>query len=251
MQYERKIKKVMDKGCWFKNLSDENDMKTSWRVDLTDHWKGARPIQTKVKGYEYLSTLTVPNTAGSGLLRALARIEPGLTRGTGFAIKLIEGGGTPLFLSFISDSQEKLCPRSDCMVCAEHDMKGSSKCRVKSIVYIAKCLDCEKSLQQHIPETNVEENDILDDLFARTFNIFTGQATDEILYSVPKATEQQIYVGETSRTLYERSLEHLSGALRLEPSNFMVKHWVKYHFDDDAPPRFKFSVYKKRPDALV
>ena len=148
MQFERKIKKVMDKGNWFQNLSDEVEMKQLWRQSLTDSWKGARSVQTKVSGYEYLSTLNIPNTAGSELFRAMARVEPGLTRQTGFAIKLVESGCTPLFLSFQVNEQDTVCPREDCIVCSEHDGKGSSKCRVKSVIYTAECLDCKKIIKQ-------------------------------------------------------------------------------------------------------
>ena len=80
-----------------------------------------------------------------------------------------------------------------------------------------------------------------------TFDLFTDElhTLSDMRPAVP-----QIYVGETSRTLYERSYEHVSGALRLDKSNFIVKHWLNYHFKNDVPPRFKFRVHKMRPDAL-
>ena len=252
MQYERKIKKVMARGSWFQSISDDEEVKLRWRDDLTSNWKGARPLQTRVKGFEYISTLTVPSTEGSELLIRLARAEPGLTRLTGFAIKLVEAGGTPLFLSFKNDKSKSKCPRIDCIVCAEHNATGASRCMVKSVVYLGECLDCKKTMDT---ECNFEGDDlekqykydIIDDLFPVTFDLFA----DELSACMPLYPDApQIYVGETSRTLYERSHEHVSGALRLDKSNFIVKHWLNYHFKSDVPPRFKFSVHKQRPDAL-
>ena len=59
-----------------------------------------------------------------------------------------------------------------------------------------------------------------------------------------------MYIGETSRSLFERSTEHLDDLLRLNEKSVMLKHWVNFHGDLDQCPRFRFKVVRKFRDAL-
>ena len=93
------------------------------------------------------------------------------------------------------------------------------------MIYIAECLECKKLLKERSQEriilrTDFGTEDIIDDLFSVTFDLFTES------YGLVKkeADAPQVYVGETSSTLYKRSLEHYSGALRMDRSNFILKH---------------------------
>ena len=58
------------------------------------------------------------------------------------------------------------------------------------------------------------------------------------------------YIGETYRSLYERSIEHVQALKRFDPRSFMVKHWAKVHFNDNSAPEFQFKVIKKHNDPL-
>ena len=59
-----------------------------------------------------------------------------------------------------------------------------------------------------------------------------------------------VYIGESSRTLAERSLEHTNGAKNLDPDNFVVKHWILHHSDLNEPPKIRFRPIKTLKDAL-
>ena len=59
------------------------------------------------------------------------------------------------------------------------------------------------------------------------------------------------YIGETSRTLAERSVEHVSAASKLDADNFIVKHWVSQHRDSIKPPRIRFAVKKSFQDPMT
>ena len=59
-----------------------------------------------------------------------------------------------------------------------------------------------------------------------------------------------IYVGETSRTLAERSSEHIAMLKNVDPKSFMVKHWALAHAGMDSQPSFKFEVVRKHKDSL-
>ena len=59
-----------------------------------------------------------------------------------------------------------------------------------------------------------------------------------------------MYVGESSRTLAERAIEHVRGARALDRDNFITKHWVIQHPSLERPPRVKFKPIKTYKDAL-
>ena len=58
------------------------------------------------------------------------------------------------------------------------------------------------------------------------------------------------YVGETSRTLAERSSEHTTLLNNFDPKSFMVKHWAQSHGELNEAPLFKFEVVKQHKDSL-
>ena len=60
-----------------------------------------------------------------------------------------------------------------------------------------------------------------------------------------------IYVGETSRTLVERVIEHVEGAEDLGVDNFITKHWATKHDQLVKRPRVSFKVLKHYKDALT
>ena len=58
------------------------------------------------------------------------------------------------------------------------------------------------------------------------------------------------YIGESSRTLYERVGEHRAALRRWDESSFMFKHWALKHPNLDTPPEFKFKVLRKHDGPL-
>ena len=59
------------------------------------------------------------------------------------------------------------------------------------------------------------------------------------------------YVGETSRTLVERVIEHVEGAEDLNVDSFITKHWATKHDQLVKRPRVSFKVLKHCKDALT
>jgi len=51
-----------------------------------------------------------------------------------------------------------------------------------------------------------------------------------------------VYIGKTSRCLYEWSKEHVCGVFQMEESNFIIKNWALEHEELNEPPAMKFSV---------
>ena len=57
-------------------------------------------------------------------------------------------------------------------------------------------------------------------------------------------------MGESYRTLYERSLEHLQDLNRFDQKSHIMKHWALCHPESDSPPNFRFKVVRKHNDPL-
>ena len=62
--------------------------------------------------------------------------------------------------------------------------------------------------------------------------------------SCPSSSNQGVYIGESSRSLYERSLEHLDDAHNLRKCSHIIKHWALNHPSLMTQPNFKFKVLK-------
>ena len=45
-----------------------------------------------------------------------------------------------------------------------------------------------------------------------------------------------VYIGETSRSLHERAVEHVRDAESFYPKAHIVKHWMSSHPELDSPP---------------
>ena len=212
---ERQINKYLAKMTWYDRPQDVPASK--WRSKLEGCWRGNRPIQAKVKGYKYTTVLQVPSTKGSRLLRQLASAEPRLTKASGYCVKLVEKSGIQLSRMFDRVFRPKLCHSNLCTVCKFSSKKSGSKCRLTNVVYKASCMLC---LEQ---KSNVTEK---------------------------KDGVVGVYIGETSRCLFERSSEHLEGLERGDESNFIVKHWAEDHTSSLYPPKMKFEVIQTHQDAL-
>ena len=77
----------------------------------------------------------------------------------------------------------------ECPACREFDGKGGSRCRLSNVIYEGTCMTCEDKFKAGKRE-----------------KLKIGR-----------------YIGESSRTLAERSSEHERGAHSLDTDNFIVK----------------------------
>ena len=59
-----------------------------------------------------------------------------------------------------------------------------------------------------------------------------------------------IYVGETSKSLYERAREHEADKQKTSEDSHQVKHWLSDHKDLLAPPKFRFKIIQTFQDPL-
>ena len=58
------------------------------------------------------------------------------------------------------------------------------------------------------------------------------------------------YIGESSRPVRERIIEHIKNANNLDPESFIVEHWADKHGTDVCCPVFRFKIVGNYGDAL-
>ena len=220
MEGERQKDKFLAKTNWYRKERDLRqgvDMKKeSWKDNLRGVWKGTNHSQKQVHNMQYSTILQVPSSPNSVLLNNLIKSEDRLAVITGYNVKLVEQSGIQLARLFPRVFNSDRCHWSNCPACREYDGKGGSRCRLSNVIYEGKCMTCE----------------------------------DE--YKSGKREKKKIgcYIGESSRTLAERTVEHERGANSFETDNFIVKHWVIEHPESNIKPRIRFKVIKSFNDPL-
>ena len=173
---KRQVKKHLAKTSWFKNnvAHNEGSNVSDWKRELPKGWRGNDVKQRCVAGMNYTSVLQIPNTGGAVLFRKLIEEENKLAKLTGYNVKIVECSGIQLVRLFPRTSKQTRCHWDDCAVCLVNE-EGSSKCRTRNLVYEGICLECE----------------------------------EEVKVGARDKDKAGIYIGESSRSLAERALEHV------------------------------------------
>ena len=235
--WKRNIKskeKAMKRATWFrgKENEDEDDWnplplsKSSGRVSKKK--KIFRKVgKSKPKSSDGNATVVfVPSTRGGILIQSLKDEEDTMAEITGFRVKYQEAGGSILANAFNKNlGSGQTCGRADCPPCIESD--GKVDCKAKSIVYESKCLVCN-------PKTSHEEADDHEDQPSETMN----------------TPREGIYVGESSRSLHERAIEHVRDAKSFSAKSHIVKHWMTAHPTLPNPPEVGFTITGRFKDCL-
>ena len=183
----------------------------SWRQKVPPQFKLESSRPIRRNKVAPTTVMKVPSTKNGALISSLLKKEHWLSQVSGYSVKYVEQSGTPLSLLFRTSPKGNSCGRQDCMICKFSDGKGRSKCGDKNIVYESCCTWCEEK----DPETPYR------------------------------------YIGESSRTMFERAREHWVDASKLKDSSHIARHWAECHPDSKTPPLFKFTLVKKHRRALA
>ena len=144
-------------------------------------------------------------------------MEDNLSKLTGFRVKVVENGGNKLSQVLpIKTTSDMSCGRMDCWTCSQGDEKPVN-CFRRSVLYESECSLCKKRKEEGM-ELNEEH-----------------------------AT---VYVGETSRSLYERTKEHIADAGKRMENSHIRKHWDEAHPGENMPT-FKFKMVGSFKDCLT
>ena len=145
----------------------------------------------KELGYD--GVVTVPATVGSGLMKEVEKALKATDAPRGYKMMVAEDGGRTLAsdLTRSNPFPQANCGRAKCGMCATGDGKG--QCWRSNVVYSIRCSRC--------PDKD-------------------GHGVAMPVFE---------YIGETSRTIYTRGLEHQALYLAGKDQSFMWRHTMEVH----------------------
>ena len=221
--------KALKRGNWFRGKAD----KEPWEELPTSRsssriFKKKKPFQGagKSKLKKAASTVVfVPSTKGSMLVKSLREEEDRMEILTGFRVKYQEAGGSPLSNAFDKNlGAGQPCGRLECPICKQ--VGTGEDCKSRNITYESKCKLCN-------PTTSPQEEN--EDVHP------SGR---------PPIPREGIYIGESSRSIHERAIEHVRDAKTFSTKSHIVKHWMTSHPSLPSPPEMEFSVTGRFRDCL-
>ena len=175
------------------------------------------------------TVLFCPPTPGSKLAKGLQKVAEDTSKRSLMRIKVVERAGITL-KSQLPGLQEK----EECMnnkdTCFVHKYGGKGNCRAEGVVYKGTCMTCDEKG----PSSKVEKDGTVKRLIER------------------KHGTKSIYIGESSRSAYQRGLQHMYALKnpRNHANNAFCKHILEYHRGESHKDiNFKVDVVKtfKRP----
>ena len=171
----------------------------------------------------------VPFTPGSELAKRLRENEEKMTKFSKHKIKIVERAGVQLqnLLTRSNPWKGHDCTRDNCLLCFtknKTEKNMTQECHKRNIVYETRCLTCEQLEQDRIDQLEITEQ----------------EKTNK-----KKETKQYKYIGETSRSAFERGWEHMNDMAQLKSGSHMLKHVVDKHQEQDmAEIQFGMRILK-------
>ena len=152
---------------------------------------------------------------------------------TGYRLKIVERAGMKLenILHKSNPWSGENCERKSCLLCEtklKTEKKMSQSCSKRNLTYKTWCHSC----------TEVGKNGVLDE---------AEGAEDE------KRSESGLYayVGESSRSCFERAAEHVRDRVNYNKGSHMLKHIIEMHGDTNPDlVEFRMDVVKYHQSAF-
>ena len=221
---QRYKKKLLEKTNWYRKRkrNEEEEMEEGDKEKRLGNGRGKRIKREKIKEREMevkssqrpaAAVMFTPYTTNSALAKSMREAEEKLGELTGYKIKVVESAGTRLEdILHKSDPWQGIdCGRTGCLLCTTKSSTGKNTnqdCCKRSAVYeiwCRKCLDDEKEMIEKEEIDKEEKKRKIDRI--RVFK----------------------YIGETSRSVFERAWEHQLGLNSLNHKSFMLKHMLDKH----------------------
>ena len=230
---QRAMKKLVSKETWYKKPESQIPQQ-----ELGHNFKscglpgGPRALGPSPKNKnrhdqesKIKSVMFVPFTPGSSLAKLLRNNEEKLVTLTGSKVKIVERTGTQLqdLLTRSNPWKGYDCERENCLLCytkQRTEKHKSQDCHQRNVVYETRCLDC-----QDMEYTKIENMDI----------------PDKEKKDLKSKVKLSIYIGETSRSTFERGWEHLNDLTTLSSKSHMLKHILTDHPDENIK-NIKFGI---------
>ena len=228
-------KKLMEKSTWYKTENKKlEDKPEDW--ELPEGWKTDREKGEKRKADKDMNmkkrkkvkgVMFVQHTHHSEMAGELRLNENEFERMTDFRMKMVEKAGVKIG-SILTESDPwsgQGCERISCWLCDTKLITGKNlkqDCTKRNLVYETYCINCEKEEKEKIAKEEGEGK-----------GEETGRGEEKIkLYK---------YVGESCRSVWERSAEHLADLKNLNPTSHLLKHIIDKHEGEEVDS-IKFGI---------
>ena len=206
-------KRLLGQSSWYKGRNKGDDVRNGGVRGGRAMKKGeAAPLKTR-------AVLFVEQSPQGGLARMVKDKLSGLEPSLGFRVRVVERTGRSLvsLLPQPKGGGGEHCGRDHCVTCSQEGEEYPD-CTRSNLVYESICTRCNPS------------------------GLRKGELKQQ------ESTRPSLYVGETSRSIQERALEHWKGAKKQDPKNHMHKHQCIEHEGEE--PAFIFKVVSQHRTAL-
>jgi hypothetical protein len=217
---QRNKKKLLEKTTWYrekrKRAEGEEDQEDEMQLPARKKRMGERKKDQKDAGrsVEVKAVMFVPFTAGSKLAKDLRDAEEKLGSMTGYRLKLVEKAGDKLedLLTKSNPWQGLDCGRKGCLLCQtkqKTERNLTQDCHTRNLVYESWCMSCLRKEEDEIEKMH--------------------EGDQRKIRESKEKIKKHLYVGETSRSIYERALEHQNDVDQLKTSSHMLRHLLQMH----------------------
>ena len=216
--HQRARKKLTGKEDWFKKQRKrERDEYDEEETDRERKKRKKEPREEEERQARTVSVMFVPYTRGGELAKRLREVEEQQARQTGIKIKIVERTGRRIvdILHKADPWQGQDCGREGCLLCQTKQKTGKllqQDCTKRSVIYETWCMSCEKKELERIEGLEEEEKE--KERMRREIRLYK-------------------YLGETSRSFYERALEHQRDLLEMKTDSHMLKHYFEKHLEEE------------------
>ena len=232
-------KKLLEKSSWFKSRREKGQEELAMEEEMKKCQDGSRKkdevedsgrrekkkqsMEDKKKEVMTTSVMFVENTVGGILAKRLREKEERISKMTGYKIRIVEKGGQQLRRTLPNTNPWKgmRCERTGCVTC-EQGEEVVQDCFKRNVLYESRCVRCEEKDEK-------EKKD-----------------GEDMRCNFP-----YIYVGETARSINERSKEHWDDWASRKEDSHIRKHWEDVHQGEEGGPEMKFRVAKSFQDCLT
>ena len=263
-------KKLLDSTEWYKKLGNREREEEEKLEKETEHfknraWKNWREkkkrrnrksrvrleekIKEKIeegKDTEIKGVLFVPHTLKSELAKRIRKKLGDLENISCLRIKVVERAGEKVVdvLHKSNPWDDTSCMREDCLFCYGNNEKMIGKCKQRGVVYETLCMICERKKKK-------EEDKIVGSEITVEEKTGEKRKRDSLIEDIMKEKNkkenekreiQTKYIGETSRSGYERIKEHMSDYLNLRKKSHILKHYLECHKDEIGMEKMEMSV---------
>ena len=166
--------------------------------------------------YKIMAVMNCPATPGGELAKRLRQGEQEMKIPTGYILKIVERAGVKILdqLHKSNPWRGDDCERWRCMHCktkVKTEKYQTQCCKRRKIIYETWCMSCENKEAEKIRENSENDKE-------------AKEKIDKIqLYK---------YVGESSRSIFERGWEHEHDKNQLRNKSHMLRHAIEMHGEE-------------------